>query len=105
METKIESMDECKKLKALKSLKTINMATTPVADEKGGDFKKELLIITNFLKLAMVNEEEVTPEEMDEAKELLATRIREAKEKKEEEEAAAREAAMAQANADGAAAK
>lgn len=71
------------------------MAGNPIADEKGDDFKKEILILLmdELTNLATVNENPITPEDIEEAKVERENRIKEAEEKRLAEEAAAKEAA------------
>lgn len=52
------------------------MAGCPYADEKGDDFKKEVLIMLDMLNIKMVNEEEVTEEDLEEAKTEKEERIK-----------------------------
>lgn len=57
-EKELENLKECS------NLKTLIMAGNPWVDEKGDDFKKEVLISLDNLKIRIVNEmEEVTDEE------------------------------------------
>ena len=60
------------------SLKIIIMSGNPWVDEKGDEFKKEVLIALDGLDIRRVNdmEEDFTPEEKAEAKEEKATRER-----------------------------
>ena len=60
------------------------MAGCPFADDKGDDFKKEVLIALDQLKIKTVNEDEVTEEDIQAAKEEKEERIRAAKEAEEE---------------------
>lgn len=52
-----------------KKLRSINLSETPLAEEKGDALKKEILIILDGLGIRMINGEEVTDEEIEEAKE------------------------------------
>jgi len=83
-------------LKNCRQLKTIIMTGNPWVDEKGDDFKKEVLIVLSHLSIKQVNEmEEVTQEERDEAKAEKAERERARIEAEEEAKRAAEEAAAA----------
>jgi protein phosphatase 1 regulatory subunit 7 len=73
----IASKDELAKLHSLVTLQQLNMQGCPYAEEKGDDFKKEVLIYLDEIKWVKINKEEVTAEEVEEA----------AKEKKERIEA------------------
>ena len=56
---------ELANLRECAALKTLNMAGNPWVDEKGDDFKKEVLIALDNLKVRQVNDmEEVTEEEI-----------------------------------------
>lgn len=91
----IATMEELKKLGTLKNLEVLSMAGCPIADEKGDEFKKEILILLmdELTNLKSVNESPITPEDIEEAKTERETRIREAEEKRLADEAAAKEAA------------
>jgi hypothetical protein len=93
----------------LKNLNNINLTETPLAEEKGDDLKKEVLIILDGLKFKMFNGEEITDEEIEEAKQEKKDRIQAAEEARlaaeeearivAEEEAAAKKAAEEEAAA------
>ena len=85
-ENLIEKADQLPHLRGLKSLQTLNMAGNPWVDEKGDDFKKEVLIALDNLVIKFVNGEdgEVTQEDRDDAKNEKEERIRLAKEEEEE---------------------
>jgi len=91
----IATMDELKKLGTLKNLEVLSMAGCPIADEKGDEFKKEILILLmdELTNLKSVNENPVTPEDIAEVITERETRIREAEEARLAAEAAAKEAA------------
>ena len=62
-ETELENLRECA------NLKTLLMAGNPWVDEKGDDFKKEVLISLDCLKVKQVNDmEEVTEDDLADAK-------------------------------------
>jgi len=90
-------MDELKKLGTLKNLEVLSMAGNPIADEKGEEFKKEILILLmdELTNLRSVNENPITPEDLEEAKTERENRIKEAEEKRLAEEAAKAEAEAA----------
>ena len=90
----IPNMEEVAKLDSLKNLKSLNLAENPVAEEKGDDLKKETLIVLDF-KLKMFNGEEVTADDITEAKALKEERIEAEKARLAEEEAARKEAEAA----------
>lgn len=83
----IPNMEEVAKLNSLKSLKSLNLAENPVAEEKGDDLKKETLIVLDF-RLKTFNGEEVTADDITEAKTLKEERIEAEKQRIAEEEAA-----------------
>ena len=87
-------MDELKKLGTLKNLEVLSMAGNPIADEKGEEFKKEILILLmdELTNLKSVNENPITPEDIEEAKVERENRIKEAEEKRLADEAAKAEA-------------
>lgn len=91
----IATVDELKKLGTLKNLEVLSMAGCPVADEKGEEFKKEVLILLmdELTNLKTVNEVPITAEDIEEAKTERENRIKEAEEKRLADEAAAKEAA------------
>jgi hypothetical protein len=94
-------LDEVKKLGTLKNLEVLSMAGCPIAEEKGEEFKKEILILLmdELTNLKSVNENPITPEDIEEVKLERENRIREAEEKRLADEVAAKEAA--EAGADG----
>lgn len=96
-ETKLEKQEEIKYLETLKKLGILNMLGTPLEENLGDGFKKEALILLEDLSLTKFNKEEVTPDDVQEAKELKQERIKEEEEKRKEEEERAREAALAEA--------
>ena len=70
------------------------MAGNPWVDDKGDDFKKEVLIALDMLKIVQVNDmDEVTQEERDEAKTEKQEREKARIEAEEEARRAAEEAA------------
>lgn len=56
------------------------MTETPLAEEKGDDLKKEVLILLDGLDFKMFNGEEVTAEDIADAKAEKAERIKAAEE-------------------------
>lgn len=86
----MEKLGEVKKLAGLKSLKHVIFTGCQFADEKGDDLKKEVLIALDRLKIKIINEDEVTEEDIQAAKEEKEERR---KAQKEAEEEAARLAA------------
>jgi len=80
----IEKDGELVKMIEFKKLDTLNWTGNPWADEKGDDFKKEVLIACDVLAIKNVNEDEVTKEDIEEAKTEKAERIHAAKEAAEE---------------------
>jgi Leucine-rich repeat (LRR) protein len=91
----VASLDELPKLGHLTSLKKLGMAGTPLAEEKGDDLKKEVLIaLMDKLKhLKEVNGEGWDDELMKESKETKEQRIQEAIEAAKAAEEAAKAAA------------
>jgi protein phosphatase 1 regulatory subunit 7 len=84
-QNKIASESELGKLSPFRNLKVLNMAETPLVEEKGDDFKREVLIALDMLKcIAEVNEDEVTEDDRNDAKTEKEERIRAAKEAEEE---------------------
>jgi len=78
----------------------LNLTETPLAEEKGDDLKKEVLIILDGLNFKMFNGEEVTADDIADAKNEKAERIKAAEEaRKAAEEEAAAAAAEAAAKA------
>lgn len=85
---------ELANLRDCSALKTLNMAGCPWVDEKGDEFKKEVLIALDNLKVRQVNDmEEVTEEEVQEAKAEKQEREKARLEAEEEARRAAEEAA------------
>lgn len=85
---------ELENLKDCSNLTTILMAGNPWVDEKGDDFKKEVLISLDMLAVKQVNDmEEVTSEERQDAKTEKAEREKARLEAEEEARRAAEEAA------------
>ena len=80
----IEKDGELVKLKGFSALKSLDMAGCAWADEKGDDFKKEVLIALEGLKIKTVNGEDLTEDDFADAKEEKANRIAAAKEAAEE---------------------
>ena len=66
----IAALEELKKLGTLKALETLSMAGCPIADEKGDEFKKEVLILLmdELTNLKTVNEVPITDEDLTEAR-------------------------------------
>ena len=97
----IASMDELKKLGTLKNLEVLSIGGNPVSDEKGEELKKEILILLmdELPNLKSVNENPITPEDIEEAKVERENRIKEAEEKRLADEAAKAEADAAGADA------
>lgn len=99
-ENRIESNGE-KELKYLSectNLKTLIMAGNAWVDEKGDEFKKEVLISLCMLNIKQINDmEPVTAEEIQEAKTEMAEREKARIEAEEEARRAAEEAANAPA--------
>ena len=95
----IAKIEEVGKLITLKNLKSLNFTETPLAEEKGDDLKKEVLILLDGLEFKSFNGEEVTAEDIADAKAEKAERIKAAEEarKQAEEEAAAAAAEAAAA--------
>jgi len=85
----LATLDDVKNLTQFPSLTSLTLTGNPIADEKGDEMKKEVLILFDF-KIKTFNGEEVSADDVNEAKELQANRIREAEEAKnapkEEEE-------------------
>ena len=76
-----------------RNLKTVILAGNPFADNLGDGLKKEVLL---HMSVKMVNDEEVTPEDIEEVNELRKQREQEAKEAAEAAAEAARAAAEAE---------
>ena len=64
----ITSIAEVGKLIKYKNLRSLNLSETPLAEEQGEALKKEVLILLDGLNLVSFNAEEVTKEEIDDAK-------------------------------------
>jgi hypothetical protein len=94
----IAKIEEIGKLITLTKLNSLNLTETPLAEEKGEDLKKEVLILLDGLNFKSFNGEEVTAEEIADAKAEKAERIKAAEEarKAAEEEAAAAAAEAAE---------
>jgi len=87
---------ELKNLHECVNLKTLIMQGNPWVDEKGDDFKKEVLICLFMLNIRQINEmEPVTAEEIQDAKTEMAEREKARLEAEEEARRAAEEAANA----------
>jgi hypothetical protein len=97
----IIKIEEIEKLITLRNLNSLNLTETPLSEEKGDDLKKEVLILLDGLNFKSFNGEEVTPEDIAEAKETKSERIKAAEEarKQAEEEAAEAEKIAAEAAA------
>ena len=96
-ENQVATVAELPKLGKLYNLTALSMQGNPVADEKGDDFKKEILIkLESLRRLKKVGKDELTPEDREDAKNEKLERIRIA-----EEEAAAAAAAAAEKAAEG----
>ena len=76
----IAKIEEVGKLITLKSLNSLNFTETPLAEEKGDDLKKEVLILLDGLMFKSFNGEEVTAEDIADAKAEKAERIKAAEE-------------------------
>lgn len=72
---------------------------TPLAEEKGDDLKKEVLILLDGLEIKKFNEEEVTSEEIADAKAEKSQRIKDAEEARLAAEEEARQKALEEADA------
>ena len=85
------------------NLKILMMSGNPWVDEKGDDFKKEVLIALDMLRIRRVNdmEEDFTEEERTEAKNEKLEREKARLEAEEEARRAAEEAANKPAEEDG----
>ena len=60
----ISKLDSLGNFIKFKSLKNLNLSETPIAEEKGDDLKKEVLIMLDGLKMTTFNGEEVTEEDL-----------------------------------------
>ena len=76
----IAKIEEIGKLISLKSLQSLNLTETPIAEEKGDDLKKEVLIVVDGLDFKMFNGEEVSAEDIADAKNEKAERLKAAEE-------------------------
>lgn len=76
----IAKIEEIGKLISLKSLQNLNLTETPIAEEKGDDLKKEVLIVLDGLNFKVFNGEEVTAEDIADAKNEKAERLKAAEE-------------------------
>ena len=76
----IAKIEEIGKLITLKSLQSLNLTETPIAEEKGDDLKKEVLIILDGLNFKTFNGEEVSAEDIADAKNEKAERLKAAEE-------------------------
>jgi hypothetical protein len=83
-ENKIADEKELVKFASLKTLKKLNMLETPLATDKGDEFKKEVLIALDCLTWTDINEEEVVGEDVEAAAEEKKERFAAAKEAEEE---------------------
>lgn len=83
----------------------MDVRETPLAEEKGEELKKEVLILLDGLHMKMFNGEEVSAEEIAEAKTEKAERIKAAEEARLAAEEEARIAAEEEAKAKAAAAE
>ena len=84
----ISKIAELGKLIKYTKLRTLNVLETPLAEEAGESLKKEVLILLDGLNITMFNGEEVTKEEIDDAKQEKADRIKAAEEARKEAEEA-----------------
>lgn len=91
----IKSLDELPKLKTLKKLSDLSLDGTPLAEEKGEDLKKEILIslMDDLPMLKKINGDGWDAEFLAEVKNEKAERIKAAEEARKEAEAAAAAAA------------
>jgi hypothetical protein len=74
-ENQIKDVKEFGKLKFPK-LSKINVLNNPSADEIGGGIKTEILILFEGFDLKAINKDEVTKEEVEEAKNIKIERIK-----------------------------
>jgi hypothetical protein len=106
----IADLAEIGKLITFANLSELNLLESPLAEEKGDDLKKEVLILLDGLSIKKINDEEVTADDITDAKAEKAQRIKdaeearlaaeeEARQKKQEEDEAAAAAAAAAAEA------
>jgi hypothetical protein len=85
----ISKVSELAELARLPSLVELNMSGNPLCEEKGEDFKKEVIIAfeeQGQTMLKKINGDEITPEEFEEAMNLKKERIQAAFDKPPEEE-------------------
>ena len=101
----ITDLAEIGKLVTFRALTDLNLMETPLAEEKGDDLKKEVLILLDGLLIKKFNEEEVTAEEIADAKAEKAQRIKDAEEARLAAEEEARQKALEEAEAAKAAAE
>lgn len=76
----ITDLAEIGKLISLTSLTSLNLLETPLAEEKGDDLKKEVLILLDGLAMTKFNDEEVTADDITDAKNEKNERIKAAEE-------------------------
>jgi internalin A len=76
----ITDLAEIGKLITFKALTDLNLLESPLAEEKGDDLKKEVLILLDGLDIKKFNEEEVSADDITEAKAEKAQRIKDAEE-------------------------
>ena len=74
-DTKIEKIGDMEGLLRLKELKQMGTQNTPLAEEIGDDMRKEILVLFHEFKLERLNKEEVTEDEIADAKEENKNRI------------------------------
>jgi Leucine-rich repeat (LRR) protein len=82
----ISKLADLEKLKTLRNLKSLNVAETPIAEEKGDDLKKEILILLDTLNLKTINGDPITKEEVEEARNEKMERIKAAEEERKQKE-------------------
>lgn len=68
----------------LTKLERLNSKDTPLEEAKGEEIKKETLILLDMLNLKFINKEEVTEDDVADAKTEKEERIKAAKEAEEE---------------------
>jgi Leucine-rich repeat (LRR) protein len=64
----ITDLAEIGKLITFEALSDLNLLETPLAEEKGDDLKKEVLILLDGLNIKKINDEEVTADDITDAK-------------------------------------
>jgi Leucine-rich repeat (LRR) protein len=96
----ITDLAEIGHLMAFKNLNSLNLTETPLSEEKGDDLKKEVLILLDGLNITAFNGEEVTEDELEEAKQEKKDRIQAAEEARLEAEREAKEAEEARLEAE-----